>query len=209
MSRETDGGFVRAAVRLARRLVAFEISLYRSLFRWVTRRPDVPAGSTACSYVGGVSVLLWAFIVVSAVELVVLHVVIPWEGVRLAADILSLWGLAWMLGFAAGLHVYPHLEHDDGLRVRHGTGTDLVVPWDAVSSAGVRERSLERSKAVQVEASEEGTVLSVVIASRTNVDLRLAQPLTVPLHSGDVTVDTIRLFADDPRALVGRLRTRR
>jgi hypothetical protein len=200
---------VKAAVRLARRLVAFEISLYRSLFRWVTRRPHVPAGSSAWSYVGGVSVLLWAFIVVSAVELVVLHVVIPWEGVRLAADILSLWGLAWMLGFAASLHVYPHLEHDDGLRVRHGTGTDFFVPWDVVASAGVRERSLERSKAVQVDASEDGTVLSVVIASRTNVDLRLAQPMTVPLHSGEVTVDTIRLFADDPRALVGRLRSRR
>jgi hypothetical protein len=60
-----------------------------------------------------------------------------------------------------------------------------------------------------VDASEDGTVLSVVIASRTNVDLRLAQPMTVPLHSGEVTVDTIRLFADDPRALVGRLRSRR
>ncbi|MGZ5416644.1 MAG: hypothetical protein ACXWDI_05670 [Nocardioides sp.] len=49
----------------------------------------------------------------------------------------------------------------------------------------------------------------MVIASRTNVDLQLAQPITVPLHSGDVAVDTIRLFADDPRALVGRLRSRR
>ena len=87
----------------------FEVNLYKSLFRFVTRRPDVPEGATGVRYVGAISVLLWAFVIGSAVELVALHVILPWERVRLAADILGIWGLMWMLGFTASHYVYPHL----------------------------------------------------------------------------------------------------
>ena len=100
---------MRTVASLARRAVAFELAMYRSLFRWVTRRPDVAAGRRRFSYVGAVAVLLWAFIVVSAVELVVVHVLLPWDTVRLVADVLGVWGLVWMLGLAASYSVHPHV----------------------------------------------------------------------------------------------------
>lgn len=191
---------------LVRRAVVFEISLYRSLFRWATRRYDVPPGAERYPYVGAVSVLLWAFIVVSAVELVVFHVILPWEVVRLVVDVVSLWGLAWMIGLAASFYVYPHLVTPDGLRVRHGSRTDLTVPWDDIAAIGVRERGRERSRALQVDSTDDGTVLNVVIASRTNVDVRLRRPLTVRLPRGEETVTEVRLLAEDARALVRRAR---
>lgn len=197
---------MRLVIALVRRAVAFELSLYRSLFRWVTRRPDVPADAVGFAYVGAVSALLWAFILVSATELVVLHLVLPWETVRLVADIVGIWGLVWMLGLAASLTVHPHLVGDSGLHVRYGAGSDITVPWDAIATIGVRERSRDRSRTVQLDRDERGSVLNVVIASRTNVDVTLRRPLVLPLRKGAEPVTGLRLYADDARGLVRRVR---
>lgn len=188
---------MRQIWKLVRFVVLFEIALYQSLFRWVTRRPDVPAGATPAAYVGAMSVLLWAFIIGSAIELVALHLVLPWERVRLVADIVGIWGLLWMLGFAATNHVHPHLLVAEGLRLRSGHSVDVEVPWDAVERIGTRERSLERSRTVQVHDG----VLSVAVASRTNVDIRLSRPITVPVGKETAEVTEVRFFADQPRPL--------
>ena len=101
--------------RLVKFVVLFEITLYRSLRRGLVRRPHVPDGSTAAPYVGALSLLLWTFVIVSAIETVALHLVLPWESVRLVADIIGVWGLLWMLGFTASNHVYPAAVGPAGL----------------------------------------------------------------------------------------------
>ena len=195
----------KTVVRLTRRVLSFELALHRSLFRWVTRRPDIPAGSVGFSYVGAVAVLLWVFVGVSAVEVVGVHLVLPWDGVRLAADILSIWGLVWMLGMTASLNVYPHLATGTGLRIRNGSGTDLTVPWDSIETIGVRVRSRDGSATLQVDRDEQGNVLNVVMASQTNVDVTLRCPLVVPVGKGkEEQVVALRLYADDASGLVSR-----
>lgn len=191
---------------LARRAVLFEIALYRSLFRWVTRRPDVPAGGAAFSYVGAVALLLWVFIGVSAVELVVVHLLLPWETIRLVADVIGIWGLLWMFGLTASYTVHPHVVTTSGLLIRQGHGIDIAVPWDAVATVGVRERSRDTSKALQVDRSEQAVVLNVVMGSRTDVDVRLRRPLLVPVRGAEESVTEIRMYADEPRALVAAAR---
>lgn len=189
---------------LARWLVfawRFEVALYRSLVRWATRRPAVPAGATAVPYVGAVSLLLWVFTIGSAVELVALHLILPWEHVRLVADIIGIWGLVWMLGYTASHYVYPHLLDATGLRLRSGHHLAVDVPWDAVAQASSRERSTEESRTLQFDDG----VLSVVTGSRTNVELRLTQPLEVPVGGTPRSVTEVRFFADDPRDVVLRV----
>lgn len=195
-----------AVFGLVRRVVAYELALYRSLFRWVTRRPDVPPDAVAFSYIGAVAVLLWAFICVSAIELVVLHVLVPWETVRIIADILSAWGLVWMLGLSASFRVNPHLVTDAGLMVRHGAGIDIAIPLDAIATIGVQERSRDTSQALQIDRDEQGIVLNVVMASRTNVDLTLGRALAVPVRKGEESITKVRLYADDARELASRVR---
>jgi hypothetical protein len=173
----------------------FEVNLYKSLFRFVTRRPDVPEGSTGVRYVGAISVLLWAFVIGSAVELVVLHVILPWEKVRLAADILGIWGLMWMLGFTASHYVYPHLVGADGLRLRYGHHVAVDVPWHAVDGASTRERSVDGNKSL---VHQDG-VLQVPVGGRTNVEVRLGSPLQVVVRGETVEVTEVRFFADEPR----------
>lgn len=185
---------------MIRRALAVELAGWRSLARWLARRPDVPPGAAAFSYLGAISPVLWTFVVLSAVELVALHLVLPWPAVRLVADVLGVWGLVWMLGFRAGFAMHPHAVGPAGLRIRQGAGTDLTVPWEAVGSVAVRERTRNSSGGVQ----RDGDVLHVVVASRTNVDVQLRRPLAY--QDGEVT--GLRFLADDPRGLVARARDR-
>ena len=193
---------MKSAFALVRRVVTFELGLYRSLFRWVTRRPDVPSDAVAFGYIGAVAALLWAFIFGSATELVVLHLLLPWETVRIVVDVLGIWGLAWMLGMMASFRVHPHLVSDSGLRTRHGATTDMAVRWDDIATIRVRERSRDKSRAVQLDKAEGIAVLNVVIASRTNVDITLRRPLVVPLRTGEESITEFRCYVDDARELV-------
>jgi hypothetical protein len=199
---------VKAVIALVRRAAAFELALYRSLFRWVTRRPYVPSGAAPFAHVGAVAAIHWVFVSVSAIELVALHLLLPWESVRIVVDILSAWGLVWMLGMLASFKVYPHLVTESGIRVRRGVSTDLTVPWDAIATIGMRERSRDKSRALQLDRTDDGSVLNVVMASRTNVDLTLRRPLVVPLRGRAESVTALRLYADDSRGLVSRVRER-
>jgi hypothetical protein len=190
------------ASSMLRRLVVAELRSYRALPTWLLRRSDVPVGAVVFRYVGVVLPVLWAFIVVSAIELVVVHVVLPWPAVRVVADILGVWGLLWMIGLLAGLSVRPHLLDSSGLRARNGVSTDVLVPWDAVSTVSFRMRSREKSRAVQLDRDGAGTVLNVVVGSQTNVDIALRYPIVVALPGGEETVTAVRLYADEPRVLV-------
>ncbi|MEO9322561.1 hypothetical protein ABFT23_03670 [Nocardioides sp. C4-1] len=191
---------VRRLVRLA---VATELRVYGGLVRLLGRRPDVPHGAEPLRYVGAVSVLLWAFTVVSAVELVALHLVIPWHAVRVGADVLGVWGVVWCLGFTGCHYVYPHLATDDGLRLRaQRREPALVVPWEAIDAVRTRERSLDSGGAVQVD----DRTASIAVGKRTSLDLVLRRPLAVVV--GDVTheVDEVRVYVDDPRDVAARVR---
>lgn len=195
------------SVALARRGIAFEIGIWRSLARWIVRRPSgVASGAEPFGYARMVAPLFWVFIVLSAVETVVAHVLLPWHAAQVASLVIGVWGLLWMLGLLASLHVYPHLVTDDGLRVRYGAHLDVAVPWDAVRSVSAHRRDLPSQRSVQVVDTSAGAVLHVVIASQTAVDVVLDEPLTVQLPRGPVTVTQVRLHADDPRAVVAAAR---
>ena len=185
----TVGGWVVWALRL-------EWRMYVGGFRLLTRRSDVPPGSTPLAYVGAVSALLWGITAVSLVELVALHLILPWEGVRLAADILGIWGVVWCLGFTACHYVYPHLLVPDAVVLRTAEREAAVrVPLTSIAAVSQRERSLESSKALQVSDG----VLSVVVASRTNVELHLDPPLEVTVRGVVHEVREVRLCADEAR----------
>ena len=116
-------------------VIRLEIGIWKSLFLYVARRTaGTRPGDVAFAYNGHLFLVLFGFIFASLCELPLLHVIIPWEKVRLAADVLSIWGLFWMLGYAASLKVFPHLLTPEALRVRHGAGLDIAIPWDAVES---------------------------------------------------------------------------
>jgi hypothetical protein len=187
---------------LVRRAVSFELGVWRSLYRWTTRRPLGPEDAETFGYAGPVTPVIWAFIGLSAIEIPVAHLLLPWQTARVIVLVVGIWGLTWMLGLLASLRTYPHVVGGSGLRIRYGTTVDITVPWDAVASIGVRRRDLPGSRTVQLSRHESGTVLQVGISSQTNVDLGLRDPVTVPLPKGSKSVSALRFHADDAPALV-------
>jgi len=193
-----------AAAALVRKAVAFEGTMWRSLYRWVFRRRRVlePDGY-AFGYTVTVMPLLLAFIGVSAVELPIVHFLVPWTGVRIAFDILGVYGLLWMLGLLAMLRVNPHVVSAAGLRVRSGTTVDMTIPWDYVAEVRELRHTVPARPRHPVERTGDSVVLHLAVMNQTNVDIRFVGPTTVPLADGDSEPLTgLRIAADDPGALV-------
>lgn len=195
--------------RLAKGALLYELALYPALVRWVLRRPDVPQGATAIGYDRLVGPMLWLWIFGSATEVVVVDVVLRqvdagWaHALQVPMLLLGVWGVVWMLGMRASMRVTPHLLTDDLLRVRSGARTWLEVPRAAVASARPAPRELPGT--IRTFWVEDGAAL-VGVGSETNLELVLTGPTALRSSHGEVVVDRVGLFVDDPRDVAALLR---
>ncbi|MFC4125488.1 hypothetical protein [Nocardia rhizosphaerae] len=189
---------MRPILRLARRFVRWEIDIWASLGRAVTRRPDT-AGGTPLRYAGAMSAVLWAFVVVSAVEIPAVHLLIPWTPVRLAALALGIWGVLWMLGLLAAHHMYPHVLTADRLRVRYLRRTELDLPLAQIRTARPVLRAHDGVRPAQLV--DDGTLV-VPVGDSTNVRIDLIEPRAFATPTGEHTTRVVAFWADDPRAAV-------
>jgi hypothetical protein len=186
----------------------YELGLYRSLGRWLVRRPDHgEPGDVPVGYARTSTPVIWLWIFGSACEIPLVHVLVPWHGVRIALLAVGVWGLVWMVGLLASLWVHPHLLTPTGLRVRNGAGHDVRVPWTAVTGVTTRRRDLPSSMwALQPADTPEGTVLQVAVSGQVNVHLALRGPTEVVTAKGPMTVTAVSFFADDAREAAGLVR---
>jgi hypothetical protein len=196
---------------LMREALLFELALYRSLARWVARRPDVPRGAHSVGYARLVAPMLWLWIFGSAVEVVVVEVVLrhldqPWaEVVRLPLLVLGVWGVLWMLGMLASLRVRPHLLTESGLVLRSGARTWVAVPLHAVESTRAVEHELP---GVIRSLHVDGPLVLIGAGSRTNLELVLAAPTRLSTSKGEVTATLVGVWVDEPRQVAALLRPR-
>lgn len=200
---------VRRLPRLAWSALRLELTLYRALVRWVARRPDVPAGTEPIGYSGLVAPMLWLWIFGSAVEVVVLDLVLSrwWTSLRLPLLVLGVWGVMWMLGLLAAYRVRPHLLGDTTLQVRDGIHARVEVPLAAISSVRVVEHELPGIlRSVHVEGEEPRATLLVGVGSRTNLELVLDGPTTLETPRGPATVSRVGMWVDEPRQVAELLR---
>jgi hypothetical protein len=114
---------------IARRALLMELRGYQSIYRFAFRRPKVPAGAVGFSYYQPVLAILIVFAALSAVEIVVLDLIVRrWAHIRIPLLILSVWGLIYMLGFLFGMLTRPHAIGPNGIRARYGTEIDVLFP---------------------------------------------------------------------------------
>jgi len=94
---------------------------------------------------------------------------------------------------------------DDGLRVRSGFNVDFMIPSAAVASVRSRNRPVE-GRGVQIERTSTGVIAQVGVMKQTAVDLVLREPTVValPQTDGEPVTTEVRLYVDDPDALVRR-----
>jgi hypothetical protein len=200
----------RRTFSVLRRAAAAEGETWRGVFSWVRRSPlPLAPGDEAFGYVGVVKPFLAVFIVLSIVELPILDLivrhVVHWASARWIVDVLSVWGLCWMVGFGQNLRRRPHVVGAAGIRARTGAGVDITVPWADIDTVGSRFRSLPSGGSVQVD----GGVLHLSVAKQTSVDVRLREPTVFALPTGpSEPVGELRLYADDPDGFLRAARAR-
>lgn len=172
----------------------YEAGTWRSLARWVSRRPDVPPGATPFAYRSPLLPPIIVILAVSVVEVVVLDLVVPWPALRIALLVIGIWGVAQGLGMLASVTSYPHVVAPSGLRVRYGTSLDVHVPWDAVAAAR-RQIGSRGGRSIQVD----GDTLYALVGGQFTVVVTLARPIAVTLSGGRrAEVTALRFHADDP-----------
>lgn len=198
-------GVAWAALRL-------ELTLYLALGRWITRRPDVPAGRTPIGYSKLVAPVLWLWIFGSATEVVVLDVLLSrwWTPLRIPLLVVGVWGLVWMLGLMAAYRSRPHLLGEGSLEVRDGIHARVVVPLDRIVSIRSVDHDLPGLlRSVHVEGEGDDAILLVGVSSRTNLELVLTAPTTLQTPRGPSTVARVGLWVDEPREVAELIRRRR
>jgi hypothetical protein len=173
-----------------RKAIAMEIGNSRSLVLWLRRRvAGQGPGVRQFTYAKQVTPILWAFFFVSLIELPVVHLLIPWDSVRLVVLILSVWGVLFMLGMVASLKVFPHLLDAGGIRVRYGATTDIHLPWHLVASVKARRGTDEAAH-------------NVAVMNQTRIAVALKEPTVLDGRE----VSEVRLYVDDPRGFVAAAR---
>ncbi len=192
---------------LAKRATLIEVRGYQSIYRFLFRRPKVPAGAEGFSYHKPILAIMIVFIVVAAVEVVVVDwIVNQWTYIRIPLLIISIWGLVWMLGLLFGMLVRPHAVGPDGIRVRYGSEVDIPIAWKDVYSV-TRRKQVIQDKQPKVTIDENGVAsLHMRIQNETNIEVRLERPVPLKLPHGIETVCTVRLYADDPTRFMDAVR---
>lgn len=202
---------VRRALRLAWAALRLELTLYRALVRWIARRPEVPQGTVPIGYSRLVAPVLWLWIFGSAVEVVVLDVVLSrwWAPLRVPLLVLGVWGLMWMLGMMAAYRVRPHLLGERALQVRDGIHARVDVPLERIAGTRRVEHELPGVlRSVHVEGEEPEALLLVGVGSRTNLEVVLTGPTRLETPHGPTTVTRVGLWVDEPREVAELVRRR-
>lgn len=197
-------------MRLLWRVVRFEAGLWRSLFLLAVRRRDgVRAGVTGFGYHRGLASVWLPLVGVAAVEVPLVHLMVPHPVVRLALLAIGVWGVTIMLGIWAAHVVRPYLVGADGIRLRHGLSRDLRLPWSAIASVDARTTTSWREHGIGAATTVQDGRLGYLVTGETRVVLRLAEPMTVPAGRGRTAeITEIHLGADEPEALLAALRVR-
>ena len=187
----------------ATRLVRAEVTIYRSLWLWAARRIDGNSpGVHPIGYARGALGLPLAFGVVTLVEVVALHLLVPWALARTILLLASVYSLLWLLGFVAARITHPHLLSGTQLLLRQGAHTVATLDSNAITRAA-RTRRYRTTTPTETDGH-----LHLPCQDGTNIDLHLTAPVTAHLpgllarQRRRVTVTEISLHVDDPQSFL-------
>lgn len=180
--------------------VGMEFGLFRALWCWIRRKPDVPEGCEILPYGSEIKPLMWAMVFLVPLEMLAVEFLVPWTVVRIALLFLSVYGTVWVLGFIAALSVRPHIVGDGEMVLRFAHFTQITIPLALVESVRAARHSGYR-RAVQID--DDG-ILAMPIGDSTTLSVTLREPYPVAPKPGEPTQDVseVRFGADDTRQAV-------
>lgn len=205
--RRRDGMARREALALAARdvvpapvlwILRHEASMITTWWLVVRRTRDVPPGAVPFSY-GREQLPLFATIAsVSVIEIVPIHLLVPWPWLRVVLLVASLYGAVWIIGFYQGLRRRPHYVTDDDLMLRCGPSGIVTVPLAEIAS-GQRKAAHWSSSGVQFPDEHD---VAVSYSGETNVRLELRSGARVTADGVTRPAGAVHFMVDGPVALL-------
>jgi hypothetical protein len=186
------------------RLATAEARSLRALWLTARRRTDPPTG-IRLPYGRGLAGTVTAFVLVTAVETVALHLLVPIGWLRDLLAVLSGYALLAVLGLVLSRTAYPHHVSDGRLHLRSGVREVATIDLRDVAQVVVRHRI----GVVGLSPSVADGTLHLPSLDGTALDLELSRPGTVSgLRGGRrvATVQRISLHVDDPVGAAALLR---
>lgn len=185
-------------------VLLWEARTLRALWLAVRRQDDgVGQGDRAFGYAEGLAATMGALTALAVVELAVVHLAVPWQGLRTALLVLGVWTVVAVLGVWAGLRRYPHVVGPDALVLRAGPHVAVRVPRDSITR--VRRESRHEPALVRVV---DGT-LHLPVHGSTSLLVELDRPVVAALSWGRTApVTRVAFAADRPDAVVQALHSR-
>jgi hypothetical protein len=151
-------------------------------------------GGTAIPSQDGGAVGVGVILFLSAVEIVLVDLMLSAPWARVAALIAGLAAACLMTGFAAALSAYPHRVAGGVLTVSYGASFHARVPLSLIRDVAVRRRLSDQRRTAEID----GGVLSVPVMSTTNLVLELHGPARLEAGRTVGEVREIRIHAKDP-----------
>jgi len=201
----------RRVGRFAKRVLMFELRIYASIARFIARRPAISSGAVGFGFHKPVHTILIVFIVLSAVEIPIIDLIVhPWPGVRIPLLVLGIWGVTWMIGLLCAHLMRPHTVGADGIRVRGGLETDILLSWNHIASVA-RDRRVDQPKSRKFAEADGSRTLMLRINDETVIEIELERPTVVCLpghgaNGGEQTVTAVRIWVDDAQAFMDEVR---
>jgi len=200
-----NGAGLRDAVATAlghspiRLFIRAEIRAYRALWLWIRgRHSGVEPGATVLGAHKGTLVLPAAFAVATVVEIVVLHLLLPWMWLRVSLAVVSVWSMVVLFGYLAIHRTNPHYLTDTSLVLRQSGSVVAVVDRVDIESVTVGRRFTETAPAIKDDR------LYLPNPDGTNVDLTLARPVParlpalLPSRRKTEKISRISVYVDEP-----------
>jgi hypothetical protein len=118
-------------------MLAYEMSvIYYGLFSWRDRPAVGPGRAFSYHRAGSYGAIVFALLMVSACEIVAMHVAVSFASSAAAwlVTALGLYGVVWILGDYQAVRLRPLMVGADGLVVRLGLRWSVSIPRDAIAA---------------------------------------------------------------------------
>ncbi|NKY58076.1 hypothetical protein [Nocardia flavorosea] len=184
------------------RLLRNQARLYTGLWLWLRRTTDRDSREQRpLTATRGVLALPMAFLAATLIEVVVLHLVIPWAWLSITLAVVSVWSLVFLFAAVVADIAYPHYVTGREVVLRRSGRVVARIPFDRIATVAESRRYNQTATAFADNR------LFLAGPDGTTADLTLRCPVTVHidslLPSGRIAAETTRisLSLDDPASL--------
>lgn len=207
--RAAEDGLARLIPRGAVRVLLFEARMWVCCFQLILMRR--PGARGAFSYHRGLQPVLLVVLALVILELGILEIVLAailggsvWVWVALGVHV---YAVVWVIGFLGSIRLRPHLVAPDGLRLRDGVLTDLVVPYDGIAGVRAVARDNFGRSGFKIDR-DEGSALLAYGAATVRLDLRPRARIEVNGEARPAEFTHLAITADDAAGFVREVKRR-